>query len=82
MNDLTLRKDHKGRWVYEDEPTHPSRFNCQVKLGFNSNDELICIEKVKGSSTYRRMVTDTSYTGGTDYSDITRWMTFDTWSEV
>lgn len=48
----------------------------KTKLHWNANDELIWISYEYAGEEYRQAVTDTDYTGGTAWGDITRTKTF------
>lgn len=48
----------------------------KTKLHWNSNDELIWISYEYAGEEYRQAVTDTDYTGGITWGDITRTKTF------
>lgn len=48
----------------------------KTKLHWNSDGELIWISYEYGGEEYRQQVSDTNYTGGTAWGDITRTKTF------
>lgn len=48
----------------------------KVKLHWNANNEFIWISYEYGGEEWRQAVTDTSYTGGTTWGDITRTLAF------
>ena len=50
--------------------------NSDVSLHWNSNAELIWISWDGSGIEHRQQVTDTSYTGGTSWGDITRTKVF------
>jgi len=53
--------------------------DATVKLGYNSNDELIWITYEYAGDEWRQQVEDDDYTGGTTYADVDRWVTFNSW---
>ena len=48
----------------------------KIKLHFNSNDEWIWVSMEYAGEEYRQQITDDSYSGGTNWADITRTKTF------
>jgi len=53
--------------------------DADIKLHYNSSDELIWISYEYGGCEFRQQVSDDDYTGGLTWADIDRTVTFGAW---
>jgi len=79
INEGQIKSDGSIKIIESDTSVEPG---SEIKFLFNSEEELIYIERLVGSIKQRKRVIDTSYVGGTDLASVTRTTTFTKYDTV